>query len=194
MDVSSLYTVIPHTDGIEAMRQVLSESPLYRGPPVEFVLEFLSLILYNNHFRFEDQWYLQVAGTSMGSSMAPMYANVFMYIYETQHILTPYRENIISFYRYIDDLLILWRGTLTEAHEMVNELKVLPTPIRFTANISDEKVKFLDLELSYEFNKIQYTLYTKLTDRNTLLHARSAHPIMLKNSIPKSNLQQFKPG
>ncbi|CAH2281855.1 Hypothetical predicted protein [Pelobates cultripes] len=190
MDVKSLYTVIPHIGGIEAMRQVLCESSMYHGPPIEFILELLSLILHNNHFRFEDRWYLQVAGTSMGSAMAPMYANAYMYAYETQHILTTYKNNIIGYYRYIDDLLIIWRGSQTEAHMMVEELNLLPTPIKFTANISEESVQYLDLELSYGDNRVQYTLFSKQTDRNTLLHARSAHPISLKKSIPKAQFQR----
>ncbi|CAH2248030.1 Hypothetical predicted protein [Pelobates cultripes] len=61
MDVQSLYTVIPHEDGVEAMRQVLTRSIVYQGPPIEFMLELLTLTLENYYFRFEDSWYLQIA-------------------------------------------------------------------------------------------------------------------------------------
>ncbi|CAH2246455.1 Hypothetical predicted protein [Pelobates cultripes] len=188
MDVCSLFMVIPHIDGIMAKRQVLCNSPIYRGPPFEFVLELLSLILHNNHFRFEEQWYLQVAGTYMGSSVAPMYANAYMYVYEIQHILSPYEDHITGYYHY--DLLIIWKGTQVEAQQMMETLNHLPSPIRFTANISTDKVQYLDLELSCGPNGIEHTLFSKPTDHTTLLHAHSAHPTALKKSIPKAQFQR----
>ncbi|CAH2315085.1 Hypothetical predicted protein, partial [Pelobates cultripes] len=69
---------------------------------------------------------------------------------------------------------------------MVEELNKLPVPIRMTANISSERVQYLDVELSVGTNKIEYSLFTKATDRNTLLHAHSAHPQALKKSLPKA--------
>ncbi|XP_063297779.1 probable cation-transporting ATPase 13A4 [Pelobates fuscus] len=190
MDVSNLYTVIPHIEGVEAMRQVLCNTPFYQGPPIEAALELLLFILNHNYFRFEDQWYLQTAGTSMGSAVAPRYANAYMYMYEIQYILTPYARSIMGYYRYIDDLLIIWKGTPEQAQNMVDTLNQLPTPIRFTSNISEHSVQYLDLELSYGTNGVEYTLFSKPTDRNTLLHAQSAHPWALKKSIPKAQYQR----
>ncbi|CAH2247451.1 Hypothetical predicted protein [Pelobates cultripes] len=69
---------------------------------------------------------------------------------------------------------------------MVQDLNLLPTPVRFTADISTEKVHYLDLEISLGATHFQYSLYTKPTDRNTLLHYQSAHPRALKNSLPKA--------
>ncbi|CAH2293660.1 Hypothetical predicted protein [Pelobates cultripes] len=84
----------------------------------------------------------------MGTSMAPMYANAYMYVYEKEHILEKYQSNIIAYYRFIDDLFIIWSGTCESAHKMVQDLNLLPTPVRFTADISTEKVHYLDLEIS----------------------------------------------
>ncbi|XP_063297761.1 peroxisomal membrane protein 11C-like [Pelobates fuscus] len=40
--------------------------------------------------------------------MAPMYANVYMYIFEMTYILPVYDDKIMNFFRFIDDLLIIW--------------------------------------------------------------------------------------
>ncbi|CAH2250038.1 Hypothetical predicted protein [Pelobates cultripes] len=69
---------------------------------------------------------------------------------------------------------------------MVEELNKLPTPIRFTAQISSVKVQYLHVELSVGVNRLEYSLYTKTTDRNTLLHSLSAHPQTLIESLPKA--------
>ncbi|CAH2252484.1 Hypothetical predicted protein, partial [Pelobates cultripes] len=108
-DVSSLYTVIPHQEGIEAMRSILSSSLYYTGPPIEFILELLEIVLSQNYFRFEMEWFRQIAGTSMGAAMAPMYANGYMYCYETKHILEPYKDYILQYVRYIDDIFMVFK-------------------------------------------------------------------------------------
>ncbi|CAH2292975.1 Hypothetical predicted protein [Pelobates cultripes] len=72
---------------------------------------------------------------------------------------------------------------------MVDELNLLPTPIKFTANISEDRIQYLDLELSYGTKGVHYILFSKPTYRNTLLHADSAHPMPLKKSIPKEQFQ-----
>ncbi|CAH2249555.1 Hypothetical predicted protein [Pelobates cultripes] len=73
-----------------------------------------------------------------------------------------------------------------EATEMVQYLNGLDTPIRFTSNISASSVQYLDLEILIKNHEITHCLYKKDTDRNTLLHNNSAHPRMLKKSLPKA--------
>ncbi|CAH2223530.1 Hypothetical predicted protein [Pelobates cultripes] len=51
--------------------------------------------------------------------MALMYANAYMYMYEIQDILAQFGQHIMVYYRYIDDLLVIWKGTQVEAHDMV---------------------------------------------------------------------------
>ncbi|CAH2314822.1 Hypothetical predicted protein [Pelobates cultripes] len=69
---------------------------------------------------------------------------------------------------------------------MVKHINELPTPVRMTAVVSTENVQFLNVELSVEEHRIAYSLYSKPTDRNTILHHTSAHPTSLKNSIPRA--------
>uniref|UniRef100_A0A8C5MBV0 Reverse transcriptase domain-containing protein n=1 Tax=Leptobrachium leishanense TaxID=445787 RepID=A0A8C5MBV0_9ANUR len=69
MDVKSLYTIIPHEAGVDAMRELLSCSDKYDGPCIEYILELLLMALKNNYFRFENNWYLQKMGMSMGAAM-----------------------------------------------------------------------------------------------------------------------------
>ncbi|CAH2295500.1 Hypothetical predicted protein [Pelobates cultripes] len=116
--------------------------------------------------------------------MAPMYANAYMHIFEREHILHPYRERIVQYVRFIDDILILWKGSIAEAEQFVKNVNCLPSPVKITANISDTMVQYLDLEILIKDNKIEYQLYSKPTDRNTILHFESAHPEHSKKSLP----------
>ena len=77
LDVKSLYTNIPHDDGIEACREALNTRTQLQ-PPTEDLVELIKQILTKNTFIFAGQHYLQTHGTAMGTRMAPSYTNLFM--------------------------------------------------------------------------------------------------------------------
>ena len=66
IDVSSLYTNIPHCDGKQAAMDHLSTNtsdPVQLEP--EVIGELISIVLENNIFEFNDKHYLQIQGTAM---------------------------------------------------------------------------------------------------------------------------------
>ena len=82
IDVSSLYTNIPHNDGKQNVLYYLqNNSDNYTRPeqPIPEVLtELIGIVLKNNVFEFNNKYFLQIQGTAMGTKMAPAYANLFM--------------------------------------------------------------------------------------------------------------------
>ncbi|CAH2273537.1 Hypothetical predicted protein [Pelobates cultripes] len=115
------------------MRSILSTSIYYSGPPTVFTLELLEIVLSQNYFRFETDWYRQIAGTSIGAAMAPMYANGYMF--ETRYILEPYKDRILKYVRYIDDIFMLIKGSISEAEEMIRSINLCTNNIKLTAVI-----------------------------------------------------------
>ena len=83
LDISSLYTNIPHRDGIEACELAL-EQWTTQAPPTASLVRMIEQILTMNNFEFNGEYYLQIQGTAMGTRMAPSYANIFMGKLETQ--------------------------------------------------------------------------------------------------------------
>uniref|UniRef100_A0A803K0M0 Reverse transcriptase domain-containing protein n=1 Tax=Xenopus tropicalis TaxID=8364 RepID=A0A803K0M0_XENTR len=189
IDVVSLYTSIPHIEGLAAVQLSLEEYNDYEGPPVEFILNLLELCLKLNYFRFETQFYQQLTGTAMGASMAPAYANLFMHQFENKYILPKYGHKMLLYKRFIDDICIFWVGDEVEFLTMVQELNLCSDEIKFTASCGRE-VQFLDLQLTTNDNRIDFALYRKITDRNSLLHATSAHAPALKRSLPVSQFSR----
>ena len=64
-------------DGIKAM----SDFPAKQDLETALVTDLSRLtefILKHNIFTFEDEFFLQINGTAMGTKMAPSYANIFM--------------------------------------------------------------------------------------------------------------------
>ena len=108
IDVSSLYTNIPHLDGKTAAVQFLSqiEDPDPRQPPSEVIGELIDIVLQNNVFEFDGKFYLQRQGTAMGTKMAPAYANIFMGNLEPT-LQAEGQKNILIWKRFIDDIFIV---------------------------------------------------------------------------------------
>ena len=77
LDVTSLYTNIPHNVGIDAFRFFLQKRT-NKHIPTETICDPIRIILTMNNFTFNSKHYLQKHGTAMGTRMAPSYANLFL--------------------------------------------------------------------------------------------------------------------
>ncbi|CAJ0945056.1 unnamed protein product, partial [Ranitomeya imitator] len=190
-DVKDLYTSIPHIEGIKSVRTLLTSSKM---DPVQINLccDLLSIILTKNFFLFEDQFFLQTRGTAMGSNAAPPYANCYMADYEESAIYTNclFKTHALMWKRYIDDIFCIWDGPEETLKTFFLFLKTSWPGLDFTITYNQKEVNFLDtLVCKNDQGELSTDLFTKPTDRNSLLHYHSFHPTRMKNAIPKS---QFK--
>ena len=73
LDVSSLYTNIPHNEGIEACRKALKFSDHLSRSHIktESICDLMRMILTMNNFEFDNNYYIQLHGTAMGTRMVP---------------------------------------------------------------------------------------------------------------------------
>ncbi|OCT76288.1 hypothetical protein XELAEV_18031485mg, partial [Xenopus laevis] len=128
----------------------------------------------------------------MGSNVAPSYANAYMHMYETKHILGhPLFRQYGGYYRlYIDDLFFLWHGSKEDLVNLLDDLNQISSNIRFTVHNDPEQIQFLDVTVYKDKgnNKLQTKIYWKATDRNSLQHYTSSHPKHLLESLPKSHM------
>ncbi len=72
-DVESLYTNIPHEGGIEAMEFFLGDPHQNKNPSANCIKTLAKLVL-TIFFRYKDDFFLQIKG----STMAPNYANLYV--------------------------------------------------------------------------------------------------------------------
>ena len=61
MGCQSLYTSIPHKDGLEALKKTLEEENVNKSK-AKTILDFSKLVLTSNYFKFLGQSYLQKSG------------------------------------------------------------------------------------------------------------------------------------
>ncbi|CAJ0946582.1 unnamed protein product [Ranitomeya imitator] len=130
----------------------------------------------------------------MGSNVAPPYANSYMALFEEEIVYPdPLFQAYCPFWkRYIDDVFCLWTGTPQTLDLFFHTLNTAWPGLTSTIT-SSTQVNFLDtLVMKDELGTLKTDLYTKPTDRNSLLHFQSLHPIATKKSIPRSQFQRVQ--
>ena len=76
--------------------------------------------------------------------MAVAFANIFMSAVETE-ILNLSKTKPLEWKRYIDDIFSLWRTERKEIDEFIALANRHHPSIKFTAEISDKEINFLDI-------------------------------------------------
>lgn len=193
-DVVGLYSNIPIELGIKAIEYWMEKYPNILNDRFhrDFIIQGLKIVLQNNSFMFGSRHYLQVKGTAMGTKVAPTYATLTLgYLEETlyQKLSQLWGEEDAELLkskwkRFLDDCFIVWSedmDRLTIFYELLNELN---PSIKFTMEINDNKLPFLDVLVIKEDTKISTDVYYKPTDTHQYLHFGSCHPHHTKTAIP----------
>ena len=190
MDVTSLYTNIPQEEGIntvcKAYNRFYNDSPPI---PSHYLKEMLGLILKENSFQFNGVNYLQIHGTAMGTKMAVSFANIFMAEIESE-LLGQSRIKPLSWKRFIDDIFSLWDTNKQEIELFIEQANNFHPTIKFTADISDKEITFLDtvVHKGERFSKesiLDIKTHYKPTETFQYTHFTSCHPPGVKRGFIK---------
>jgi hypothetical protein len=105
-----MYTNIDTRLGIAYTRDFISThiDKLPTTYPSNLFIQILIIVMKFNVFTFVDSYWLQLAGTAMGTPTACSYATVSFGHYENSIILTEFNSNLIYYKRYIDDITGIW--------------------------------------------------------------------------------------
>jgi hypothetical protein len=160
-------------------------------PTNNTLMKFLEAVLKKNNFTFNGNHYLQISGTAIGTMVAPSFGNRFLNYFEIQHVYT-YKKQPLVWLRYIDDVFLIWVHSLEELNEFVDHLNSRLPTIRFSKEISDKEVPFLDSLVKKEGTKLHTDLYSKPTDSFDYLLYNSSHPQTCKDSIPYSQFLRVR--
>ena len=201
-DVSALYTVIDHEEGIDACYEMLEKRSDFekRKMPTEYLRQLLSLILKSNCFTFLGKYYHQVTGTAMGTPMAPGYANLYMGKVERE-LLQQYESETglrpAVWLRYLDDIFFVWLHGEEELRKFIaymnsfGEKNNMKTDLKFTFE-TGKSVPFLDTLVSINGDRLKTTLYSKETDAHLYLRKSSCHPPSCTKGIVKGELLRVR--
>ena len=94
IDVVGLYPSIPHDEGLEALRTALNSREI-QSVSTDTLVELADLVLTNNFFEFNGDFFKQIRGTAIGIKCAPSYAILFLAAWKKDFL---YNHNISLVY------------------------------------------------------------------------------------------------
>ena len=143
-DVQRLYTNIHPNKGIVAHRKIYDKYDA--SMPFEEINRLLELSLLHNDFLFNDQWFLQTSGTTMGKKYAPSFANIFMANLQDEVIRKAKCKPLATF-RFNDDIFFISNHSRDELTEFIHLFNSHDNSIKTDCNINETSVDFLDVTI-----------------------------------------------
>ena len=150
--------------------------------------------MYNSNSIFDKNHLLQTNGTATGAPNSCSYSDIA--INRIDRLIEQEQANnfkeLFFFGRYRDDCFVLWNGSKDRLDEFFSFLNVLDCDLKFTMEIGNDHLCFLDLKISVSSNKLMTTVYSKPTDSHLYLHSTSCHKSSSINGIPKGGALRLR--
>lgn len=181
LDVSSLFTNIPHSLVNIALDKRVQSIRQHCKIPYDSILEGITILFHNTYFQFNDNIYKQITGTPMGSPISPLLADLVMtdLVNYCLQQLGDHGIDVLFFIRYVDDTcLCVHQDFIDQVLEVFNKYD---KHLQFTHEVETvDGLNFLDVCLKIDNGRIIYNWYSKYTSSGRFLNFRSAHPTNLK--------------
>lgn len=183
LDIVSLFTNVPVDDVLAFLENKLvdfqDEFPLQ----VSKIIALVKLCVTNNVFSFDNKFYRQRNGCSMGSSLSPVLASLYMEYFESC-ILPQIIPPGMCWYRYVDDIFTVWNDDWGSFETFFQKLNDLVPNIKFKVEWEvDGKLPFLDVLVIRDNGKLSFSVYRKPTHSGSYLHYFSNHSVQVKRSM-----------
>ena len=165
------------------------------------LVETMQIILKLNYFKFNGSIYHQRSGVAMGSPAAVVYANIFMFAVEEQH-LSAFINSSTYFGRYIDDILSIQprAGHIVLLISFSEEVPYFDppsfiqslnrsAPVSFTYESSYENLIALDMTMYRDVdNRVSPKTHFKAHNKFLYVHSSSGHPTNMWRALVKRKL------
>ena len=191
-DVTNLFTSVPAKEASTLAVNLIKSS----GGDEKMLKEIkllLDLCIEQNYFLFNGKFYKQSSGLAMGSPLSPILAEIFMNefehkLFDCKH---PLLSNICYWYRYVDDIICLWTGTLRQLNTFMSFINSLHQSIEFTLEYGGHKINFLDLNIDISTGKHEFSIYRKPTFTDVIIPINSNHHRIHKTASLKSMVNRL---
>ena len=190
-DISALYPNIPIEDGLSALTEFLFNYTPLDHRIINRLTELTEIVLRNNIVCFDKFYYKQTHGTAMGTPFAVLFSIIFVHSLECRLTKPP---GVILWKRYIDDILIVYKGPFEDLQKFLDDYNNLADTIHVNWKWSNSRIDFLDLTIKIDqrINRtiplLDVKLFRKPGNAYQYLPFDSAHPPHCKKAFPTAEL------
>lgn len=191
-DVAACYTNINSKQSAKVTKGAYERYCKESKIDSSIISQMIRFIMENNYFEFSKEHWKQEGGLAMGTSCAPVLANIYMAFYERKSRL-PAQPGVLLYNRYIDDILCIFQGTQKELTDYLQSIELGPLTVNWS--YSQTKKEFLDIEVmrirDINGNHLRTRLFKKALNKHLYIPWSSAHPTHVKKGFVKAELIRF---
>jgi hypothetical protein len=193
-DVQSFYTNVPITETISLIKKIVTEEMVYEPWKVSLIEICLVAVMNNNCFQHGDEFYRQISGIAMGTSVAPVFANIYAAQFEQD--LDEWRgKGLLSYVRYIDDIKFIFEGSQKQLSSFLSTRRFGKLKVSWDIRSAWEETPFLDCSFFFTskpgITELQSKLFRKKMNKHQYIPWSSAHPESVKRSFVKAELTRY---
>ena len=173
-DITNMYTNIPTHELTDIIKFLFKQNSI--DPTTQTELnEICNTILTQNYFRFSNIQCSQKQGLVMGAPSSSILPQVYLHFLENTQIYNILiQHQIIGYFRYVDDILIVYSDENTDIHKVLDLFNNISPTLTFTIEKEqNNSINFLDISI----HKNQKLYYLQKT-----YHYRHHHPKWFKSS------------
>ncbi|XP_077526148.1 uncharacterized protein LOC144137987 [Haemaphysalis longicornis] len=191
VDIKDLYYSLPQEEVCTEVSNCIDRYGAIKfqnacGTTVDRFLEFLKFYMQSTFICLDDKLFIQRKGVCIGSCIAPVLSDILLASYDRKLESKLSQTSAVKVMRYVDDFLIFYStnpsdeqlAAKTVFDGFVAELSCFELT---TEHPSDNKLRFLDLELTYLDSHVCWRYAPR--SQKSLLPFSSAHSKIVKRGI-----------
>jgi hypothetical protein len=132
----------------------------------------------NKTIELNSNFYLQSQGLAMGALSSALSEIYLQHIKHNQILDLLIKHKIISYHRYVHDILIVYNTQYTNINSTIDEFNNIHKKVQFSIETeSNNQINFLDLSIVRTCNNLKFGIFRKPTATDTMIQSMSCHHI-----------------
>jgi len=177
LDIANMYTNIPTSELITIIDKACQNNYIEYNLKHDIV-KLAKTIIEQNCFQFGRRTYIQSEGLAMGALTSSIFSELYLRHLESTKIYDILiNHNIEGYFRYIDDILILYNESKTDINYILDCFNKLTPKLEFTLEReTNHRISFLDITICREQKHFSVDIYRKPTSTDVIIPNDSCHP------------------
>lgn len=176
-DITNMYTNIPTDVLLPIIDWTCHNNHIDENIKLDLI-RLTKTILDQNCFHFNNTTFLQPEGLAMGAPTSSILSEFYLQHLENQQIYDLLlNHKIEGYFRYVDDILIIYNEDNTNIENLLNHFNNLTPKLKFTIeNETNQQINFMDITISRGNEKFEIDIYRKPTYTDSIIPKDSCHP------------------
>ena len=191
-DIENMYSNIPTNEIIPIIREISARNQLDSKITNE-IITITQTVLQQNYLTFNNNIYSQHSGLAMGAPSSGILSEI--YIQNMEHTIIYnilIQHSILGYFRYVDDILIVYNENVTDIHRVYNLLNHVDPTIKFSLETeNNHNINFLDVSINHQDNHFTFNIHRKPTTTDIIIPADSCHPPEQKHAAIKHMINRM---